>query len=55
MLERGTLEDMEAPCGDKCARDGGRRYVLHEQCIYTGMPLASYERMLKMLREDGSY
>ena len=57
MLDRGTPDEIRADAR-RALREGmpGGGYVFStSNCIYTGMPLASYELMLDVWRREGGY
>ena len=57
MLDNGTLADVEtaARASLRAGMPGGGYVFCSSNCIYTGMPLASYERMWQLWREEGNY
>lgn len=58
LLQTGTDEECEADVM-RSLREGmadGRGYIFAtSNCVYTGMPLARYERMIELWRQHGSY
>lgn len=57
MMDTGTPEQIEASAryALRHGMPGGGYIFSTSNCIYTGMPLASYEHMLKVWREEGNY
>ncbi|MBI2498391.1 MAG: hypothetical protein HYV75_10930, partial [Opitutae bacterium] len=57
LLDNGTPEEIRADAR-RALREGmpGGGYIFStSNCIYTGMPLASYELMLEVWRQEGNY
>lgn len=57
LLDTGTVEEIEADVGRALHQGmpGGGYIFSTSNCIYTGMPLASYETMLAVWRREGVY
>jgi len=57
MLDTGTTEQVAAAARDalRHGMPGGGYMFSSSNCIYTGMPLASYEVMLEVWRREGNY
>ncbi|HND62989.1 MAG TPA: uroporphyrinogen decarboxylase family protein [Opitutaceae bacterium] len=57
MLDTGTPADVEAAARQalRAGMPGGGYIFSTSNCIYTGMPLASYETMLHVWRHEGNY
>ena len=57
MLDTGTPAQIEAAARDalRHGMPGGGYIFSTSNCIYTGMPLASYETMLHVWRHEGNY
>lgn len=57
MLDGGTMEEVEAAARAslRAGMPGGGYVFCTSNCVYTGMPLASYERMLEVWRREGNY
>ncbi|MCF7688521.1 MAG: uroporphyrinogen decarboxylase family protein [Cephaloticoccus sp.] len=57
MLDTGTPEQIDATTryALQHGMPGGGYIFSTSNCIYTGMPLASYERMLEIWRREGNY
>ena len=57
MLDTGTTEQIEASARHalRSGMPGGGYIFSTSNCVYTGMPLASYETMLNIWRHEGNY
>jgi uroporphyrinogen decarboxylase len=57
MLDSGTPEEIAASVryALKHGMPGGGYIFSTSNCIYTGMPLANYEYMLEIWRQEGNY
>lgn len=57
MLDGGSPAEVEAAARAslRAGMPGGGYVFCTSNCIYTGMPLASYERMLEVWRREGNY
>ncbi|MBP6507164.1 MAG: hypothetical protein KA257_06330 [Opitutaceae bacterium] len=57
MMDTGSLAEVEAAARSALTQGmpGGGYIFSTSNCIYTGMPLASYERMLEVWRREGNY
>jgi uroporphyrinogen decarboxylase len=58
LLDTGTAAEIEESTlyALKSGMDGGSGYIFSSSnCIYTGMPLISYETMLRVWRDNGNY
>lgn len=57
LLDTGTAGEIEAAARDalRHGMPGGGYIFSTSNCVYTGMPLAAYERMLAVWRAEGNY